>query len=488
MAERLFVSYSRKNERFALSLAQKLRDAGIANWIDQLDIPGGADWKLAIEQALEAARGVVAILSRPAVESPIVQHEIAYALVRARPVYPILIEDCNVPQMLKSVHYIDFRRSGALDRVLRDLRLDASLIGDALKKGHSRIRQQGSQWTLAAAMADGVAAEMRNAGCTPIRGAKSDARIRWLDPGVRPAATDQIVDGAIEALMIGPQAMSPVRYYETGSGRMDWFKDIDASPEMVVVPAGRFTMGAGNDEAWWDKIASPRREVTVDRAFAIGRLAVTVEEFHQFVSDTGRNISGGATVCCGFDPIEWRHENTASYLNPGYPQAASHPVTCVSWEDAIAYADWLEAKTNRPYRLPTEAEWEYSCRAGTRTAYWFGGSVSSNLANYWSQANATDRDAFRKGTVPADAFQPNAWGLYNVHGNCAELVVDGFRENYFGAPLTTMAVGSLDEYDRVVRGGNWAGTSFDMTSAARQYVYQDKRYSYVGFRVARDLV
>ncbi len=487
MADRLFVSYSRKNERFALSLAQKLRDAGIANWIDQLDIPAGADWKLAIEQALEAARGVVAILSRPAVESPIVQHEIAFALERGRPVYPILIEDCHVPQNLKSVHYIDFRRSGALDRVLRDLRQDSSLIGDALRKGHSRIRMRGSQWTLAAAMTDGVAADMRATGCTPVRGVAGDTQIRWLEPGVRPAANERVVNGAIEALSVGPQALSPVCYFEAGGGRTDWFKDAEFSPEMVVVPAGHFTMGAGDDDGWWNTSAVPRRTVVVDRAFAMGRFAVTVDEYHKFVTDSGRNISGGASVCCSFEPQHWKDDANATYLKPGYPQTATHPVTCVSWDDAVAFTDWLESKTNRPYRLPTEAEWEYSCRAGTRSVYWFGSQASGKVANYCSLADAPDRDAYRKGTVPADAFTPNAWGLYNVHGNCAEMVTDGFRENYFGAPLTTMTVGGIDEYDRVVRGGSWAELSFEMTSAARKYVCQDKRYSYVGFRVARDL-
>lgn len=487
MSGRLFVSYSRQNESFALLVAKHLREEGIANWIDQLDIAVGTDWKAAIERALEAARGVIAILSRPAVASDIVRYEIAYALERARPVYPILIEDCTIPQNLKSVHYVDFRRAGALERVVRDLRQDASLIGTCLRQRHLRAKQQGSLRTLSAAIREGLDVDMRRAGCTPVRTVGQGPEIRWLEAGVRPSATDEVVNGAVEALMVGPRDLPPLRYYETGSGCQDWFKDVDFSPEMVVVPAGRFAMGAGDDDLYWDKTASPRREVIVEHAFAIGRLAVTVGEFHKFVCDTGRDMRGGATVCCSFDPMDWRHEASASYLNPGFPQNDTHPVTCVSWEDAIAYARWLEAKTNWTYRLPSEAEWEYACRAGTHTLCWFGTRVSAKRANYWAEANAPDRAAFRKGTVPADSFAPNPWGLYNVHGNCSELVADGFRENYFGAPLTTMAVGGLEEGSRVVRGGNWAATMYEITAAARQYVEPEKRYSYVGFRVARDL-
>jgi formylglycine-generating enzyme required for sulfatase activity len=256
---------------------------------------------------------------------------------------------------------------------------------------------------------------------------------------------------------------------------------------MVVVPSGSFVMGAAADDEFGHDGLRPCRTVTFERAFAIGRFAVTVAEFRAFVEETGRDMSGGATVRRGYD---WPHEESASYLAPGFPQDPSHPVTCVSWEDAVAYAEWLEVKTKRSYRLPSEAEWEYAARAGTTTPYWFGRRASVTVANFWNLEDEGHQGsiAFREGTVPVNAFSPNPWGLYNVHGNICEFTADGCRENYYGAPLDGMPVGGLKEYQRALRGGSWTEIPSMITSASRQSMGQDKRCSHNGFRVARDLV
>ncbi len=482
----IFVSYSRRNEDFALDLATRLRDAGVANWIDQIDIPGGQPWKATLERALEQARGVIAILSRPAVASKEVQYEIAYALERARFVYPVLIEDCELPANLKPIHYVDFRRKGALERMIRDLKQTAASVGESIARGELRRRQRGTSWAMTAAMTDGVGRELASQGCTPVRRGGAGGPISWLEPGVAPSAGEIAVGGPVEAVSSGPKPLTPIRYMEAGGGRTEWFKDIDAGPEMVLVPAGSFMMGAQADDPFGHEALRPCRKVTISRAFAIARCAVTVGEFHAFVQETNR-VMNGALVKRG---VEWLHEADASYLNPGFAQEASHPVTCVSWADAVAYTEWLEAKTNRSYRLPSEAEWEYAARAGTTAPYWFGRAASVTVANYWGLdvEKGHGAIAFREGTVPAAAFPPNPWGLFNVHGNVCEHTADGFRENYFGSPLDGMTVGGLEESYRVLRGGSWADTRSAITSASRLQMGHNIRCAHNGFRVVRDLI
>jgi hypothetical protein len=174
-----------------------------------------------------------------------------------------------------------------------------------------------------------------------------------------------------------------------GSG--EWFCDIDGGPEMVAVPAGKFMMGSPETELGRYDSEGPQHEVTVAHPFAVGRHAVTRGQFAAFVKATGHKMSG-----------RWR--------NPGFEQDDRHPVVCISWDDAKAYAAWLEEITTRPYRLLTEAEWEYAARAGTTTPFWWGSSITPAQANYngnYDYAGGSSTGEYRKGTVPVSSFQPN---------------------------------------------------------------------------------
>ena len=164
----------------------------------------------------------------------------------------------------------------------------------------------------------------------------------------------------------------------------------------------------------------------------------------------------------------------------------------MSWDNAKAYVAWLSRKTGKSYRLLSEAEREYVTRAGTTTPYWWGTAISTSQANYngaYAYAYAGgSRGEYRQKTVPVDTFEPNAWGLFQVHGNVWEWVEDCWHGSYDGAPDNGSAwIEGSDCSRRVVRGGSWGGIPGDLRSAYRDRNSTDYRDYYLGFRVGRTL-
>jgi formylglycine-generating enzyme required for sulfatase activity len=252
------------------------------------------------------------------------------------------------------------------------------------------------------------------------------------------------------------------------------FQDAPFGPEMVVVPAGKFLMGSPDDEPQRDDDEGPQHEVTFARPFAVGRHSVTRGQFAAFVNATGHNAAG-----------PWR--------KPGFRQDDSHPVVCVSWDDAKTYAAWLAKIAGCPYRLLTEAEWEYVARAGTTTPFWWGSSITPEQANYngnYLYEGGGSKGEYRQGTVPVGSFDPNPWGLYNVHGNVWEWCEDTWHDNYNGAPTDGSAwipkrASRRGESGRVVRGGSWDDYPRYLRAAQRsRYSVENLNY---GFRLARTL-
>ncbi|MBI4724849.1 MAG: SUMF1/EgtB/PvdO family nonheme iron enzyme, partial [Rhodomicrobium sp.] len=191
------------------------------------------------------------------------------------------------------------------------------------------------------------------------------------------------------------------------------FRDFPEAPEMAVVPKGYFIMGSPPGEPGRSKDEGPRHEVIIPQAFAIGRFAVTKGEFSAFVADTNYKAKGGAYVWIG---KEWALNSKNSWQNPGFDQDDSHPVVCVNSHDVQAYIDWLNSKVpGRPYRLPSEAEWEYACRAGTATPFWWGSSIATEQANYngnFIYEGGGAKGVHRQKTVPVQSFEPNPWGSW----------------------------------------------------------------------------
>jgi formylglycine-generating enzyme required for sulfatase activity len=256
-----------------------------------------------------------------------------------------------------------------------------------------------------------------------------------------------------------------------------------AGPDLVLIPTGRFQMGsheheqataikAGAQKNWLER-ELPQRWVGIEHSFAMGRYPVTVGQWRQFVKDTG-----------------WESQSDTDWRAPGFAQNDDHPVVGVSWMDAQLYLRWLSQKTGQVYRLPTEAEWEYACRAGTKTAFSFGDTISTEQANYDGHYtyNGGQRGAYVQGTSKVGAYQPNPWGLFDMHGNVWEWTQDVVHSNYVGAPADGSAwEEGGDPARRVLRGGSWLYNPRYLRSAVRNGFSAVLANDIVGFRVARKL-
>jgi formylglycine-generating enzyme required for sulfatase activity len=248
------------------------------------------------------------------------------------------------------------------------------------------------------------------------------------------------------------------------------FQDAPFAPEMVMIPPGEFMMGSPEDEAGRYEEEGPQHKVTISQSFAIGRYAVTFDEwdFAQGHEDW-RKITGIAPR----EPPDsgWGRGN--------------RPVINVNWDDAQAYVKWLSAVTGRGYRLPSEAEWEYCCRAGTTTPFWWGGAITPDKANYngkYAYERGGAKGESRGKTLPVDAFASNPWGLYQVHGNVWEWCADGFRE--YEATSVADPVALLGAR-RALRGGGWRNNARNVRAASRRAFGRDYRRNSIGFRCAR---
>ncbi len=268
-------------------------------------------------------------------------------------------------------------------------------------------------------------------------------------------------------------------------GFRDRLKDGSEGPEMVMIPAGSFRMGSPAGEAGRDDDEGPVHEVEV-AAFALGRYEVTVSEFRRFVDATGYRTeaeTGGG--CYYWDGKQAQLDKDKLWRSPGFPQGDDHPVTCVSWNDALAYAEWLSKETGKGYRLPTEAQWEYAARAGTQTAR-FWGDDSSEACRYANVADRTAKETYPDWaihdctdgyvyTASAGRFRPNGFGLYDMLGNVWEWTCSAYETKYAGAERRCVRKG--DGGPRVNRGGSWGDEPRFVRSATRYRSTPDARYT-----------
>jgi formylglycine-generating enzyme required for sulfatase activity len=235
------------------------------------------------------------------------------------------------------------------------------------------------------------------------------------------------------------------------------FRDIEAPwlPVMVVIPTGKFLMG---DSSADNESAHPKHLVQFRSPFALGQYAITFDEFDAFI------------------------DHSDYPYNPPAPWGRGRmPVVNVSWDDAMAYCDWLSDYTNEDYSIPSEAEWEYACRAGSNFSFSFDGRLSKEIANYGDRVSGS--------TVEVDKYSANAFGLFQMHGNVSEWCRDTWHQNYMGAPVdgTGWITGGEAVY-RVARGGSWRTSSYACRSDRRGYFRADDRNNHTGFRVARRIV
>ncbi len=236
------------------------------------------------------------------------------------------------------------------------------------------------------------------------------------------------------------------------------FRDCPDCPEMLVIPAGQFIMGTPAIENAGDSTEQPQHPVKIQR-FAVGKFPVTRAEWSAFVLATNRPVTMGcAWSNLPGDSVPWQLNETASWKHMGFEQGDNHPVVCISWDDVMAYIQWLSKTTGGQYRLLTESEWEYAARAGSTTAYPWGNQPNHDYMNYGADSGYTGlikgKDQW-KFTSPVGSFPPNNFGLYDMHGNVLQFVQDCFSPDY----RTTPADGTAYTKDNVL---HMAGPFADM--------------------------
>lgn len=292
--------------------------------------------------------------------------------------------------------------------------------------------------------------------------------------------------------------------------------------QFVRVPAGEFLMGSDEspeslaldypkyprDRLTKLKDEAPVHAVRITRPFYLGKYEVTVGQFRKFLETSGyrpeseADGTGGYGYNPAYDPATTERGDAFdgrdprySWRNPGFHQTEDHPVVNITWNDAVAMAEWLSRAEGRRYRLPTEAEWEYACRAGTITRYYSGNSPStlSAIANtfdaaaapYWPQWKdfALAEDDGVAFTAPVGSFSPNAFGLYDMLGNVWEWVSDWYSETYYAESPLVDPTGPAYGHQRVRRGGSWHTWSLYARSTFRNWNTPQTRYPLVGMRL-----
>lgn len=276
----------------------------------------------------------------------------------------------------------------------------------------------------------------------------------------------------------------------------------DGGPEMVALEAGEFSMGSPGSER--DRLSNegPVRTIAVG-PFALSQHEITVGEFRRFIEASGyqtdAEIQGESTVynvlsgsLVQKSGVNWRHDFV------GKPATDALPVVHVSWNDAKAYVAWLASETGQAYRLPSEAEFEYALRGGTKSPYWWGASAprrkvenltgqQDKIANRWQWPDAFARYGDGHwGPAPHGSFRENPFGLYDIGGNVMEWVADCYGQ-LDALPGDATALEQEDCSKRVLRGGSWASPPKRARSASRVSAAPSKVSSMIGFRVARDL-
>jgi formylglycine-generating enzyme required for sulfatase activity len=293
------------------------------------------------------------------------------------------------------------------------------------------------------------------------------------------------------------------------------FKDCAACPTMVVIPNGNFMMGwrdifdgtesPYSEEGSLHKLTyseeGPPHKVTIAKAFAVGRTHITRGEFTAFVEATGYTANGGCNTRIG---EEWKLNSRYSWLSPGFVQNDSHPVVCVSWEDAKAYTKWLSERTGKTYRLMSEAEEEYIARGNatlnTKQTHYFFGNRKEKLCVYANVADKTYGTKFNSEvkkvapcrddyvfTAPVAHFRPNAFGLYDIHGNVNTWTEDCWDGGSSLVPVDGSAWSEEGCKRRVFRGGSWSSIPLYLHITSRFARMPNYRGDYIGFRVARTL-
>jgi formylglycine-generating enzyme required for sulfatase activity len=505
---KIFISYSRRDMAFADRLADSMGQRGLDVRIDRRDLPKLEDWRRELTDFIRKSDTTVLIVSPNSLASPVVAWEVEQVTLHGKRLAPVVIADISslaVPPDIARINYADFRDPQRFEA-------DADELAKALKtdiawlKEHTRLGELATRWIESGKPEDGL-----------LRGGELVHAERWTErrPSEMPAVTEtqhafffasRESEGlraarevqqrhrrrqlAAAALVVASAAacyvawsnrpylreqlaeltdrlqqsrLSPATERALKPGSI--FSDCRDCPQMMVVPAGSFMMGSPDSDPDRRVEETPYHPVTIARQFGISVTEVTFAQW-----DTCHALGG-----CSADPSDL-----------GFGRDA-RPVLNIDLRDAQEYVLWLKARTHQPYRLLSEAEWEYAARAGSVTRYPWNDAIGQNNADCAECGSSFDN----RSTAPVRSFTPNGFGLYDMIGNVWEWVEDCWHDTYNGAPAdgsawTTTCSEPADSVG-VVRGGSWDDKSTDLRTASRYSPGITAQTRVNGIRVGRDL-
>ena len=482
MSDRVFVCYAREDEEFVLQLAGNLKKKGIPIWLDQWDIPAGADWDRSIDNAICECAKFVIVLSPRAVDSSEVRGELRTAIDENRPIIPVIRTGCRVPRQLRTIQYVDFSSKGsgdeaALRQLVRTLETSTNQVTEeTIREPDTPHPDRRAQEPWFQKLLAGLRAGSRRVIAAPSnRYALAGIALiislvvwwQWprtqkFEPLAPPAPPPAVVASPATIKAPEPKVVVGEKPVAAGESKEETKKLTTGGvgPVMVVVPAGSFQMG--DLQGVGDKDELPVRSVQIPKSFALSRFEVTFDEYDAFAKATNRKLP---------DDQGWGR--------------GRRPVINVSWEEAQAYAKWLSEQTGKRYRLPTEAKWEYAARSGGKQQIWSGTSDERGLADYsWFVTNSSGK------TQEVGKKKANGFGLHDMSGNVWEWVEDCWHDNYNGAPTDGRAWKEENGGQcgrRVVRGGSWNSIPENLRSSNRFRFVAGIRFNGIGFRLAQDI-
>jgi formylglycine-generating enzyme required for sulfatase activity len=503
---KIFISYSRRDRAFADRLVEALKSRGFEVRIDRQDLPKLEDWERELLGFIREADTVIFIASPHSLASKVVTWEIEQVRLNNKRLAPVVIANIQgdrIPADIARINFFFFIDEASFEQNADEL-AHALNTDVAWLKEHTRIGELGRRWI-----------ERGNPEETLLRGQDLDEAESWA--ACHPREAPPVTVAQLEFLRASRTAQADRLRREEGQVRgrrrmqvlssvllagsliyLSWanwsylkislvrlveaawpkvltaaaegalrpgdsFKECLNCPEMVVVPAGEFTMGSRANETNHTDDEGPPHKVTIASAFAVSRFEVTFDEWDACV------MVGG----CVYQPPD-----------QGWGRGA-RPVINVSWDDAKGYVAWLSRQTTKSYRLLSEAEWEYAARAGSEAAYSWSDEIGKGNANCRGCGSSWDN----KQTAPVGSFAANAFGLHDMHGNVWEWVEDCWADTYQdaptdGAPRTTHCT---DDTRHVVRGGAWNDLPTDLRAAVRYGGPTGIRNDVNGIRLARTL-
>jgi formylglycine-generating enzyme required for sulfatase activity len=494
---KIFISYSRKDMAFADRLETALKARGFEPLIDRTEIYAFEDWWTRLETLIGRADTIVFVLSPDAVASEVALKEVAYAASLNKRFAPIVhrrVEDSAVPEPLRRLNFIFFddpaRFDANADALAEALQTDIGWIrqhtefGEAARRWsvagrpgprglllRSPVLEQAERWI--ASRPHGAPAPTEDVSAFVAESRRGAIRRRRLIQALVVAFIATIAVGFVawwnqerlneeiyRLTAVRGQVLSAERERALKPGDTA-FKECTDCPAMVVVPAGNFMMGSPETEKGRDPDEGPQHRVTVAGPFAVAKFELTFAEWDACTS----------------------HGDCDPHISDSGYGRGQQPSLNVSWDDAQVYVAWLRRITGKPYRLLTEAEWEYVARAGTATAYYWGDDIGKNNAD----CNGCGSQWDNKKPAPVGSFAPNQFGIYDMVGNVLEWTQDCWHDDYDGAPVDASAWMSGDCDGHIVRTGPWNFNPPTLRGARRDAVAHEVRAANMGFRVARTI-